>query len=580
MPVHALLARLHTARRHDADASQLSSNSPAPRRRRAAPTPFSFSGPWGRVLRVTKACEYNRVGPPDEPTKGNEDDETTTVTRLTALSPASQVPSCYPTVAPWQGLDQGGRLMTQRMAPRRADRMTTRRPLSLSALLLPLFGRGGPPPAHSFALTPMMSIGGVDLSERWTQLVTEGHIVATTSLKDDEDSSELQVAYGVKFQEDNLIEFVSIVDETGASPHRERIQGINETLTAAQRGNADDAVQCVYDGPYVAQLQLVRTLRPKRSTSMSSEATRSRCTPPPYDPSIDSFVVGPLRLYGESGEFHGEGRPRELAARLKVDRGEGWPSYWDVFHNVSPVDPRGHYLLLPANVDERHGPAWRDQSLSPTDCYDLMFLASTIEPEGSSVITFNSVGAGASQNHIHCHLWHNPPIPLAGRSCYAALQAEAEASFTIHEGLSISLLDYPCTCIKVSSSYSDAADRPASLHLASSALSKIVSLAQDKELPHNVALINHLDSRNGGVDAYVFFRRSEASKKIAGGFRGGGSEVLGLMHSTSKEQLDALAVEGTMECILDDFSFKPRHEMWEEVKHAYNSQSSIVEPRN
>lgn len=53
-----------------------------------------------------------RIGPPDEPTKGNEDDETTTVTRLTALSPASQVPSCYPTVAPWQGLDQGGRLNT------------------------------------------------------------------------------------------------------------------------------------------------------------------------------------------------------------------------------------------------------------------------------------------------------------------------------------------------------------------------------------------------------------------------------------------------------------------------------------
>ena len=443
----------------------------------------------------------------------------------------------------------------------RADRMSTR----LLAASLLLFG------AHSFTLTPMMmSIGAVDLSERWNELVKGGHIVATTSLKDG-DSSELQVEYGVKFLEDKLIEFVSIVKEIGASPHRERIQGINETLTAAQRGNAGDAVQCVYDGPYAAQLQLVRTLRPKRSTSMSSEA----CTPPPYDPSIDSFVVGPLRLYGESGEFHGEGRPRELAARLKVDRVEGWPSYWDVFHNVSPVDPRGHYLLLPAKVndDERHEPAWREQSLSSTDCYDMMFLASTIEPKGSSVITFNSVGAGASQNHIHCHLWHNPPIPLAGRSCYAAFHAEAEASFAIREGLSVSLLDYPCTCIKVSSSYSEAADRPASLQDASRALSKVVCLAQDKELPHNVAWTNRLGSRDG-VDAYVFFRRSEASTRIEGGFRGGGSEVLGLMHSNSKVQLDALAAEGVMKSILDDFSFKPRHEIWDEVKDTLKPKPS------
>ena len=418
----------------------------------------------------------------------------------------------------------------------------------------------------------MMSISGVDLSARWTQLVTEGHIVATTSLKDEEDSSELKVEYGVKFQGGKLIEFVSIVSETGASSHRERIQGINETLASAQRGNVDDAVQCVYDGPYVAQLQLVRTLRPQRSTSMSSEATKSRCTPPPYDPSTDSFLVGPLRLYGESGEFHGEGRPRDLAARLKVDRDEGRPSYWDVFHNVSPVDPRGHYLMLPANVDGGHGPAWREQSLSSVDCYDLMFLASTIEPEGSSVITFNSVGAGASQNHIHCHLWHNPPIPLAGRSRYAAFQAEAESSLMIQEGLSISLLDYPCTCIKVSSSYSEAADRLTSLQLASRALSKIVRLAQEKELPHNVAWINDSDSRNR-VDAYVFFRRSEASTAIEGEFRGGGSEVLGLMHCTSKVQLDALAAKGTMECILDDFSFKPRQEIWVEVKRIIETQA-------
>ncbi len=62
--------------------------------------------------------------------------------------------------------------------------------------------------------------------------------------------------------------------------------------------------------------------------------------PPPYDPLGNLFLVGPLRLFGPPGEFHGDGPPRERAARLVVPGGEDGAlrgRYWDVYHKVSPV---------------------------------------------------------------------------------------------------------------------------------------------------------------------------------------------------------------------------------------------------
>jgi len=43
-------------------------------------------------------------------------------------------------------------------------------------------------------------------------------------------------------------------------------------------------------------------------------------------------------------------------------------------------------------------------------CSDLVHLTGSIEPVGSIFIGLNSVGAGASQNNIHCHAWPYPSI--------------------------------------------------------------------------------------------------------------------------------------------------------------------------
>ena len=125
-----------------------------------------------------------------------------------------------------------------------------------------------------------------------------------------------------------------------------------------------------------------------------SEITHS--IPPAYDPDIDSFVTGPLRL---------ELRPLVATFNLPALK-----TKWDIFHNVSPADARGHFLLLPTLSDPKVN--WRGQVFTSNDCHDLVHLTDSVRPFGSLLLGFNSVGAGASQNHIHCHCWPSPPLPF------------------------------------------------------------------------------------------------------------------------------------------------------------------------
>lgn len=195
-------------------------------------------------------------------------------------------------------------------------------------------------------------IGGENLSQRWIELVREGHVTATTVLTHEEsdDDESVRVRYGVRLEEEkkHLFEFAEILPNgslgSSTSNLRERVLAINETLTELQSNthNQDGlAIQCIYEAPYVAQLQLVRTLRPPRSKDMGSNHGNEKvsCQPPPYDASKDSFLVGSLRLCGH-GEFHGEGSPRERAARVLIPkdcRNDETCAYWDIYHNISPV---------------------------------------------------------------------------------------------------------------------------------------------------------------------------------------------------------------------------------------------------
>ncbi|KAL9185632.1 hypothetical protein ACHAXT_003409 [Thalassiosira profunda] len=447
----------------------------------------------------------------------------------------------------------------------------------------------------------MMSygLGGVDLSTRWEELVAGGHVAASTQLTNDDDSEGLLVRYGVRLEEEGsrLLEFAEIApgQEDSAAALRDHALSINATLAELQSKDAGMAMECVYDGPYAIQLQLVRTLRPPRSKEMlgsnGDAEERSSCRPPPYDATKDSFLVGPLRLFGEAGEFHGEGEPRERAARVSVPR-DGSKN-WDVFHNISPVDPRGHFLLLPNVADECQ---WRDQSLTPDDCHDLTRLASTVAPKGSMAISFNSVSAGASQNHVHAHAWPNPPPPLRHRrdptaeydSVYAATKATALASINLPKGATVSLLKYACTCVKLSASVPEEDAGPA-LEELEGAISKVVDVAARKmRVPHNVVWMNGVGpSGRHIVDAYVFFRKAETvdvqpkNTQVERGtaFRMGASEMMGVFHASSREELFAVKKHRGLSCygcvnVLSDISYEPRQHVWAEVSSALGKKKN------
>jgi len=472
-------------------------------------------------------------------------------------------------------------------------------------------------------------MGGVDLYSRWITLVDQGHVTATTTLTneeictanndDDDGTPSLNVRYGVKLvkgeEEMHLAEFVELLNEKNVRncKMKERILSINHTLAEMQsklwtidssysaasgsRGAINNssssnstglAIKCIYDGQYVAQLQLVRTLRPPRSKEMSGTAVAKTasdtaaavvsCQPPPYNPS-NSFLVGPLRLFGQ-GDFHGEGEPRVRMARLSATPNEADQRMWDIYHNISPVDPRGHFLLVPDLEESTTN--WRDQSLIATDCHDISYLASTIQPPGSLVVTFNSVGAGASQNHIHCHGWACPPAPFVGQGgrsgCYAVENAAVTSSLKLQNGTTVSLLDYPCTCIKLSVTIDgvkgSSKRRPsAALDEIGRAIATIVHIAQEMESPHNVAWTNSNNNNEQGsvtLNSYIFFR-SKAETIIPNTnvyFRLGASEAMGVFHCSSNDQMESLS--GEMESILSAVSTLPRDIIWNRVETEFS----------
>lgn len=493
---------------------------------------------------------------------------------------------------------------------------------------------------------PSYQIAGLDLSSLWIDLVRQNKVSASMGLPSNEttskdsggDGTKTMVEYGVrmveKSEEDaDSIEttkkwvFEDYVEQKGldngeleSSPDPV-ISNIITTLARTQKQTKNGSgVKFQKAGNFVAQLQLVRTLRPPPSEGFL-EATTS--TPPPYNPEKDSFVTGPLRL---------ELRP--LVARLELsgcdDNSNGDSSVlttpWDVFHNISPADRRGHFLLLPSLMDKDRN--WRGQQFTKDDCHDLVHLTSTIEPAGSVFLGYNSVGAGASQNHIHCHSWPYPTMDSKHNGDTGAAKVAPDADcldgdfeyavanvgkiydfYDIFEGkVEVSYLNYPVFCIQMSSSVEN-------LDLLGKAVA--TCLESIGEAPHNIGFLNRIsrieeegDDHNHNhdhdhdhddqsdhqqndvdegalmqegeqqrmVDVFLFVRSKETSSFLPTS-KLGVSEMMGVFHAQSEAELDTLATMNTvtneingepeqkcvMEQALADVSFVDDEALWENI---------------
>lgn len=345
------------------------------------------------------------------------------------------------------------------------------------------------------AVAPIQyKLQGLDLAARWQTLVRAGSVSAATDIGE---------SYGVTKIDGDLRFFVR-----GATP---KARAINATLAAS-----GDGLRVVKDGLFVAQLQLSRALRPAPGFETGGFDETS-CTPPRYEPG--SLVVGDLRL---------QARPR--AAEITVNG-----RAWDCYQNVAPSDPRGHFLLLPCVDDQRN---WRAQRLTKEDCADLCGFDTAL------ALVFNSIGAGASQNHIHAHAW--PALPV-GAVEYAVERANVARVRRVGD-VEVELLDYPLCAVRLRG-----AGRGAALGRAVAAMG---------QRPHNVAVLDGA--------AYLFARRYERAPQFAGRF--GAAECLGVFHCTNEGDFEKAAAPGTMHAALAAVS-APAGEVWEEVIGALESLS-------
>ena len=537
------------------------------------------------------------------------------------------------------------------------------------------------------------SIASINLSDQWLKLVQNDQVSASTTIPSDSDSNEgVEVTYGVrlhpnsKLDKPRFMEFVEAAADKSAgattdSEVHSKIAALNATLAQVaglfsvepdstnhdsdniheKKGpqTAQKAIQLFRrDGDFVAQLQIVRTLRPSPSPGFASspstaatDNTKSYSTPPPYDPETDSFVTGPLRL---------ELRP--LVARIEPQQLQNeqlspkLTTSWDIFHNISPCDVRGHFLLLPDVTQKNNN--WRPQSLTECDCYDLVQLTSSIEPVGGLLVSFNSVGAGASQNHIHCHVWPCPPVPLISLSEPTPLQPPDESVTTKEDRIpscaslpdeededhdhsrhhnhnhmqmsndadadadndelndsslyaasrvdsiydfvdiferkddeqqqqplvQVSYLNYPCFCVELSSVHDDNTGK--SLDVLSKAVWTVFSCLGTA--PHNVCMSNRnevVDSSSTSssgkivvVDVKIFVRSRERSPTIVPATKLGASEMMGVFHCQSLEQLEELVCEDSgrsapppMVQALQDVSYEDTESLWHTIRNALSS---------
>eukprot|EP00466_Bigelowiella_natans_P018849 jgi/Bigna1/81235/fgenesh1_pg.78_\ len=257
-----------------------------------------------------------------------------------------------------------------------------------------LTGLGNISPPTSVSTPPFFRFCGVNFTERWLQLVDDMKIATHVTRETD----GARCMYGLRRTESGKgIEEFAINEETGESI---LTQGLSKVV-----------------GPFLVRIAGIRRLRPPAVAKLSSL--------PPHDKSSCSLCGDgmPLRL-----------QLRERIGTLTVPRTQ---RRWDLHFNISPQQATGHALLVPTlSLEENR----RGQALTREDCIDLVLLgfeagragrvgiegevggeeeagecegdkhighcdATDVAAAASLCVNYNAPGAGASQNHLHAHVW-------------------------------------------------------------------------------------------------------------------------------------------------------------------------------
>lgn len=118
---------------------------------------------------------------------------------------------------------------------------------------------------------------------------------------------------------------------------------------------------------------------------------------------------------------------------------------WHAYYNAVPLQPKGHFLWIPAASSAQALPHWTQQ-LTPALIEDAVALFTQLS---DTILYFNALHAGASVNHIHFQsvsaYAHTLPVESASTNHYRGYQLLTDcliepAVFTVEQ--SSQLIDY------------------------------------------------------------------------------------------------------------------------------------------
>ena len=231
--------------------------------------------------------------------------------------------------------------------------------------------------------------------------------------------------------------------------------------------------------------------------------------------------------------------------------------------------------------------------LLPDDCRNVTYLALTADLPGLVVLSYNSTRAGASQNHIHCHTWVcPPPVVVGGGVSRRALRGDnGQCGFTHqpcggYEGVPPGLPMYVHPVVGVvghnvrrhsnpppsspsrpkgggRGAVEDLGDGPGDASTAQRGMDNrspppgYCGSAQPGVRPAEVSPMP--------VNVHLFVRATKTARETGSAFRLGSSKMMGVFHSSLKEEMESLSSGGVMAGMLSDMSWEPWETAWRDV---------------
>ncbi len=253
-------------------------------------------------------------------------------------------------------------------------------------------------------------LGGVDLTARWHEIArgdvkdAEGNALSisnTVTVTDDVKGSDGKVTK--KGNIENIRQVIPNVDVGDKIEFGLREDAMGEIVYYAKKVTKTGESEIVTDvtesnlGAYMVQYNGYRALRPANLPSkMGRQPDRKPHQINPQTGKMDCLFscdnpTDPLSLLVRPALFE-----KEVNGRI-----------WRAYHNASPFEKDGHFLLVP---DINKAQQRRMQKVTREDIEDISSLC---KDSRHVMVFFNSLHAGATVNHIHFQgVYHDKKFPV------------------------------------------------------------------------------------------------------------------------------------------------------------------------